>query len=286
MAPGVSSAPRPTGRTAAHPAATSATAPPAVKALPPLAPCGDTAEGFEAWLTAFEARAAAEGTPVEVLARALGDASYDETVIRLDRSQRAHKATFEEFAASHLTKARLRRGAQKLTAHAELLARIEARFGVSRAVLVAIWGLETDFGRNQGTTPSLRALATLAYDCRRSDLFRGELESALRIVSRGDLRVEGMIGAWAGEVGQTQFLPSSYERFGVDFDEDGRVDIIGSAEDALASTANYLAGHGWRAGEPFREGTPNFEVLSSWNRSEVYRKTIVLFATKLAPSAR
>lgn len=281
-APGMSEAPR--RPPVAAPSARAATPPPA----PTPAPlgCGDTEDGFEAWILAFRGQAEAEGIPRAVLANALADVTYDPSVIRLDRSQRAHKVPFEEFVASHLPKARVKRAKQELEANAALLARIEQRFGVPREVLVALWGLETDFGRNQGRTSSLQALATLAYDCRRSELFRGELASALRLVARGDLRPEDMVGAWAGELGQTQFLPSSYEKFGIDFDGDGRVDLVGSAEDALASTGNYLAGHGWRAGEPYREGMPNFEVLASWNKSEVYRKTVALFASKLARPGR
>jgi lytic murein transglycosylase len=179
----------------------------------------------------------------------------------------------------------VRHGKERLLAHAELLGRIRKRFGVADEVLVAIWGLETDFGQNQGSTPSLHALATLAYDCRRGERFRGELLSALRIVERGDLAPEDMRGAWAGELGQTQFLPSSYERFAIDFDEDGKVDLIRSVDDALASTASYLAGHGWRAGEGYAPDSPNFEVLAEWNKSDVYRRTIVLFASKLASKA-
>jgi lytic murein transglycosylase len=207
---------------------------------------------------------------------------YDPRVIELDRSQKHLKRTFEEFARSHVTAARVRRGKQHLADDAQLLKRINARFGVPVEILVAIWGLETDFGANQGQTPSLRALATLAYDCRRADRFRGELSSALRVLARGDFSVDAMVGAWAGEIGQTQFLPSSYERFGIDFDGDGRADVIGSKDDALASTAHYLAEHGWRAGEGYAPGSANFAVLAEWNRSEIYRKTIALFASKLA----
>jgi lytic murein transglycosylase len=256
--------------------------PPAPSASVSLAPCGDTEVGFDAWLASYRAYAEAQGIPGDVVQRALADVTYDASVIALDRAQRARKVSFEAFAASHVTKARVRRGQRHLAAHAELLSRLERRFGVPGEVLVAIWGLETDFGQNQGTTPSLRALATLAYDCRRAERFRGELESALRIVARGDLRVDEMVGAWAGEVGQTQFLPSSYEQFGIDVDGDGRVDVVGSVPDALGSTANYLSMHGWHGGEPYAEGTPNFEVLTSWNKSEVYRRTIALFASKLA----
>lgn len=260
--------------------------PAATLALVPIERCGETEEGFDAWMTSFCEHAIAEGISRDLVGRALGTVAYDPSVIALDRSQRPHKRSFEELASSHVTPTRVRRGQKLLSAHAGLLAEIARRFGVAPEIVVAIWGLETDFGKNQGSTSGLRALATLAYDCRRSERFRGELSSALRILQRGDIPVDAMVGAWAGEIGQTQFLPSSYERFGIDFDGDGRVDLVNSVEDALASTANYLAGHGWRAGDGYRPGSPNFEVLAEWNRSDVYRRTIVLFATKLVGAAR
>jgi lytic murein transglycosylase len=206
---------------------------------------------------------------------------YDPSVVALDRSQRPQKLSFEDFSSTHVTAARVRRGKKLLAAHGALLGEITRRFGVAPEIVVAIWGLETDFGDNLGSTPAMRALATLAYDCRRAPRFRAELSSALRIVQRGDISPDAMIGAWAGEIGQTQFLPSSYERYGIDFDGDGRVDLVNSVEDVLASTANYLAGHGWRAGEGYRPGTSNFEALAEWNKSDTYRRTIVLFASKL-----
>ena len=243
--------------------------------------CGDSAEGFDDWIATFRRHALGQGIAPELVARALGDVAYDERVIELDRAQRKTKRTFDEFARSHVTPSRVRRGKARLVTHADLLARITARFGVPKEVIVALWGLETDFGENVGTTPSLQALATLAYDCRRAERFRGELASALRILARGDLSVEAMVGAWAGEIGQTQFLPSSYERFGIDFDGDGRADIVRSTDDALASTAHYLAEHGWRAGEGYAPESHNFGVLGAWNASDIYRRTIVLFASKL-----
>ena len=149
-------------------------------------------------------------------------------------------------------------------------------------VIVAIWGLETDFGANSGKFPTIRALATLAYDCRRPEKFRGELLAALRIVDRGDMNPADMRGAWAGEIGQTQFLPSSYLKYAVDYDGNGRRDLIHSVPDVLASTANYLKGYGWQRGQPWGEGTPNFQVLLQWNASLVYTKTVAYFAQQLA----
>ena len=249
----------------------------------PATRCSDTREGFNDWVMAFREHAVAQGISPAVATRALADVAYDPGVLELDRSQRPQKVPYETFSASHVTPARVRQGKRLLAIHAELLARIEARFGVAPEILVALWGLETDFGAYQGTTRSLDALATLAYDCRRAAQFRDELTSALRVLQRGDLSIDEMVGAWAGELGQTQLLPSSYERFGVDFDEDGRVDLVASVPDALASTASYLAGHGWRAHEGYGPGSPNVSALASWNKSEVYRRTVLLFASKLAP---
>jgi len=126
-----------------------------------------------------------------------------------------------------------------------------------------------------------RVLATMAHDCRRTELFQGELLAAIKIVQRGDLPLREMIGAYAGEIGQTQFLPSSYIKYGVDYDCNGHVDLRHSVPDVLASTANLLKVNGWRSGQPYGEGTANFEAMREWNHSEVYRKTLVLFASQL-----
>ena len=146
-----------------------------------------------------------------------------------------------------------------LQRHASLLSRIEQRFGVPPQILVAIWGLETDFGKgDMGKLPVFRVLATMAHDCRRTELFQGELLAALKIVQRGDLPLRDMIGAYAGEIGQTQFLPSSYIKYGVDFDGDGRVDLRHSVPDVLASTANLLHTNGFKTGAPYERGDREF----------------------------
>lgn len=246
--------------------------------------CSDDETGFEPWLAGFESYAVAQGIPERVVTRALGTVTYDPHVIELDRSQTPFKSSFEVFVQKHVTRARIAKGRALMKANEPLLTRIESRYGVPPAILVAIWGLETEFGQAQGHMSCFRALATLAYDCRRGERFRGELLSALRIAARGDLEPENMLGAWAGEMGQTQFLPSSYERFAVDFDGDGHADLLGSSADALASTASYLAGHGYRTipHDSLAPGSPNYAALGEWNASENYRKTIVLFAKKLA----
>jgi lytic murein transglycosylase len=152
-----------------------------------------------------------------------------------------------------VAKYRLQTGAANIRKYKDTFARIERQFGVPAPVLVAFWGLETDFGANIGKGSTLRSLATLASDCRRPEVFQPQLLAALKIIERGDLRAEDMVGPWAGEMGQTQFLPTHYYDHGVDFDRDGRVDLLRSSPDALASSANLLRHEGWKAGQPWLE---------------------------------
>ena len=235
---------------------------------------------FAAFIAEFSREAAAQNVSPRVLA-ALDGVAPDPRVIALDRRQGVFRQSFEQFALPRIN-ARMAKAQRLMAQHAALLARIEQRFGVPGAVIVAIWGLETDFGTGSGTRPAIPALATLAHDCRRTGMFQGELLAALRIIERGDMSAGEMRGAWAGELGQTQFLPSSYLKFAVDFDGNGRRDLIRSVPDVLASTANYLKGYGWQRGQPWTEGTQNFAVLKEWNKAAVYQKTIALFATRLA----
>ena len=247
----------------------------------PAAQCGGD---FRTFVGAMSREAAASGISRSVIDSALSGVSPDQSVLAFDRRQRGtFQMSFERYASTRVTSGRIQRGRQLLQRHAALLSRIQRQFGVPAPVLVAIWGLETDFGSgDMGKLPVIRTLATMAHDCRRTELFQGELLAALRIAQRGDLTLRDMIGAYAGEIGQTQFLPSSYIKYGVDYDGDGHVDLRHSAADVLASTANLLKTNGWHAGAPFGEGTANFEVMREWNRAEVYRKTIVLFAERLA----
>jgi lytic murein transglycosylase len=242
------------------------------------APCGGD---FGAWLDGVRQEAAAQGISQAAIEASLSGVSPDPTVIARDHSQGVFHQSFEQFSG-RMVPPRLARGAKQLQQNSALFARIEQQFGVPGAVIVAIWGLETDFGAVDGNFPTIRALATLAFDCRRPDKFRGELLAALRIVERGDMAPGEMRGAWAGEIGQTQFLPSSYLKYAVDYDGNGRRDLIHSVPDVLASTANYLKAYGWQKGQPWGEGTPNFQVLLQWNASQIYTRTIAYFAEQLA----
>ncbi|MGJ0509425.1 MAG: lytic murein transglycosylase [Methylocystis sp.] len=246
------------------------------------AACGNAAEGFPAWLADFRAEAAAQGVSPRTLAAALDDVAYDRAIIARDRSQKVFRLSFEKFAARLVTPSRLGRGRELLRRHATLLREIETRYGVPGPVLVSIWGLETGFGADNGHFRTTQALATLAYDCRRSAKFTQELKDALTIVERGDMAAAQMRGDWAGEIGQTQFMPSSYLTYAVDFDGDGRRDLIRSPADALASTANYLKGKGWRPGAGWAEGDANYPVFLEWNQASVYAKTLAYFATRLS----
>ncbi|HEY8065290.1 MAG TPA: lytic murein transglycosylase [Methylosinus sp.] len=245
------------------------------------AECGRNGEGFESWLDGFRREAAAAGVSKPAIDSALGDVFYDRSVISHDRGQKVFRQTFEQFSARMANSFRVSKGRSLLQKHAALFKRIEQKYGVPGPVLVAIWGLETDFGSYLGNFPTIRALATLAYDCRRADKFRAELLDALRIVERGDLDPAQMRGAWAGEIGQTQFMPSSYLKFAVDFDGDGKRDLVHNTADVLASTANFLHGYGWKPGAGWDEGEPNFPALLEWNKAKVYSKTIALLADKI-----
>ena len=205
---------------------------------------------FNAFLGAMAREAAAAGISREVIASAFAGVTQDPAVLAFDRRQHGtFRKSFEDYAATRVTASRITRGTQMMQRHASLLSRIERQFGVPGALIVAIWGLETDFGSgDMGRLPVFRVLATMAHDCRRTELFQSELLAALEIVQRGDLSLRDMIGAYAGEIGQTQFLPSSYIKYGVDYDGNGHVDLRHSVSDVLASTANLLRVNGWRTG--------------------------------------
>lgn len=238
---------------------------------------------FNTFVATMSQEAAASGISQGVISQALGGVQQDMGVLSFDRRQRGtFNKSFEQYVSTRVGAGRINGARAMLQKHAALLSRIEQQFGVPRQILVAIWGLETDFGKgDMGKLPVFRVLSTMAHDCRRTELFQGELLAALKIVQRGDLRLSDMIGAYAGEIGQTQFLPSSYIKYGVDFDGDGHVDLRHSVPDVLASTANLLHTSGFKMGAPYGEGTANFEAMREWNRATIYRKTIGYFADQL-----
>ncbi len=255
-------------------------------ATPSYAQSSCQSSAFPAWLEQVKAEAASKGISQRAISAALDNVTFDPGIVRHDRGQKVFKQSFEQFSGRMVNSYRLSKGANLLKQYAGLFQRIETQFGVSGPILVAIWGLETDFGSFNGSFPTIQALATLAYDCRRSAMFREELFDALRIVARGDMQPAEMKGAWAGEIGQTQFMPSSYMKFAVDFDGDGRRDLVRSVPDVLASTANFLKNYGWQRGAGWEPGQPNFAAIKEWNKSDVYSRTIAYFATRLANGSK
>ena len=209
---------------------------------PPEAPAQPE---FEPWLQGLIVEARQRGFTDELIGEALTDLEPLPHVVTNDRSQAELTLSFDRYYRTRVTAQTVRRGRDLAREHRTLLTRIEASYGVPRRIVLAIWGMESRYGRNTGRTPVFQALATLAWEPRRAAFFRGELFNALSMVSRGYIDVDSMTGSWAGAMGQTQFMPSSYLQYAVDFDGDGRRDIWKSTSDALASIASYLKGYGW-----------------------------------------
>jgi len=202
---------------------------------------------FATWLRELRTEAAGLGIRAPTLDAALSGLRPLPRVIELDRKQPEDTLTYAQYMERMLPASRVQKGLQRLREHRALLQPISARYGIPPGVIVALWGMETDFGRLTGNFPVLAALATLAYDGRRSALFRRELLAALQIVEAGHVRPEVMTGSWAGAMGQNQFMPSSFLQYAVDYDGDGRRDIWTTLADIFASTAHYLARSGWQA---------------------------------------
>jgi lytic murein transglycosylase len=246
--------------------------------------CGSTAAAFGPWLEGFKGRARAAGISQAAIDRGLAGVTYSPAVISLDRNQKSFRLSFEDFYRRRVSDAMISKGRSWIANNRALATRLEQQFGVPAEILVSIWALETNFGSQKGNLPIIRSVATLASDCRRQAFFENELMSALKIVERGDLPIQSMTGAWAGEIGQTQFMPSSYVNYAVDFDGDGRANLISSVPDVLASTANFLRRKGWQRGQGWGEGTANEGALREWNKAGVYMKTIGVMATRMRAS--
>ena len=206
---------------------------------------------FDAWLAKFKQEAEQQGISRAAIAQASPYLVLDQRIINIDRGQKFFAQDFLQFSDKMLAGGRIASGQNQIKKHAAIFAREEQQYGVPPAVITGFWGLESDFGANQGKEQSIKSLATLAYDCRRSDMFRGHLFDALRLIERGDLAPSEMIGSWAGELGQTQMMPSEYIKNAVDYDGDGKRNLIKSTADVIGSTANYLVSLGWKRGQPW-----------------------------------
>ncbi len=216
---------------------------------PRAASCHNGAN-FDRFLAELKQQAVAAGVSQRAISEAAPYLVYDQGIVNRDRGQRVFGQVFTEFSGRMAAPYRMQQGQAHIKTYAAAFARAEKEYGVPPAVIAAFWGLESDFGANMGNLPTLRSLVSLAYDCRRSERFAGETIAALKIIDRGDLTPDEMIGSWAGELGQTQFLPTHYFNYAVDYG--GRRNLLSSAEDVIGSTANYIAnGLKWRRGEPW-----------------------------------
>jgi lytic murein transglycosylase len=215
------------------------------------ATCTNTGS-FDKWLEDFKKDAVKEGISPRVLAAASPHLKFEQRIINRDRAQGVFSQSFLRFSDRMIAQPRLSNGLKQMEMHAGLFAKVEKEFGVPAPILTAFWGLESDFGKNTGNSNIFAAIATLAYDCRRPDYFRPQLLDALRIVQRGDLQVEEMNGGdWAGELGAMQFTASDYYKHALDYDGDGKRNLVKSTPDTVASAANFLRHLGWKRGEPW-----------------------------------
>ncbi len=243
------------------------------------APCSDTSGGYEAWKPqmAEEARAAGIGDRGIAALMATG---YSKATIGADRNQKSFKYTLEKFLSVRGADTIIAQGRARLKKNPDFYASLEQAYGVPAGVIIAIHGMETGFGGFMGDTRVVSAVATLAYDCRRSEFFTGHLLGALALVDRGSISGE-TVGAKHGEWGHTQFLPANALNYGVDGNGDGVVDL-NNLSDALTSTANYLRQKGWKPGKGYQEGEPNFAVIKEWNAAKVYQQAIALMGAQIS----
>ena len=228
---------------------------------------------FDRFLADLKQQAVAAGVSQGALAEASPYLVYDQGIVNRDRGQRVFGQVFTAFAGRMAAPYRMQQGQARIKTYAAAFARAEKEYGVPPAVIAAFWGLESDFGANMGNLPTLRSLVSLAYDCRRSQMFANETIAALKIIDRGDLAPPEMVGSWAGELGQTQFLPTHYFNYAVDYDGDGHRNLLGSPADVIGSTANYIAnGLKWRRGEPWLQEVrvaPNLAANFPWDQADL-----------------
>ena len=237
-------------------------------------PSEATRPSFSEWLAGVRADALERGIRPEIVDAALATVEEPEpTVIERDRAQAETVLPLERYISRQLKPKVIRTAQEMYTRHRKVLDEVGQRYGVSPRIIVGIWGLESNFGKFSGVRPTIGALATLAWDPRRSAFFRGELLDAMEILDRGDIDVSRMRGSWAGAMGQPQFMPSSYLKWAQDFDEDGRTDIWSSPADVFASIANYLKAHGWKAGQTWGREVKTLRVVEKTIANDVERRS-------------
>ncbi|MGP3695714.1 lytic murein transglycosylase [Rhodobacter sp. NSM] len=242
------------------------------------APCSNTGAAYESWKPQMAQEAAAAGVGRQGIAALMGT-SYSSRTIAADRNQKSFKYSLEKFMQVRGSDTIIRQGRSRKAKNPDFYAALEQRYGVPAGILLAIHGMETGFGNFMGDTNVVSAIATLAYDCRRSDFFTPHLLAALVLVDRGSISTAS-VGAKHGELGHTQFLPGNALAYGVDGNGDGRVDLT-NLTDAMASTANFLAQKGWRPGLGYQPGEPNHAVIREWNAAGVYQQAIAIMGQQI-----
>lgn len=242
------------------------------------ATCSDTGGQYEVWKAEIVGELKDEGVGKRGI-DALKGTSYSTATIGADRNQKSFKYSLEKFLEVRGAETIIAQGRKRKAQSPEFYASLEERFGVPAGVIIAIHGMETAFGGFMGDTKVVSAIATLTYDCRRSDFFKPHLIGALKLVDQGSITAD-TVGAKHGELGHTQFLPGNALNYGIDGDGDGVVDFY-NMTDALASTANFLREKGWKPGKGFQEGEPNFAVIKEWNAATVYQQAIALMGARI-----
>ena len=240
--------------------------------------CSDTGGRYEEWKPVMAEEAAAAGVGKRGIDALMGT-SYSKATISADRNQKSFKYSLEKFMEVRGADTIVSQGKSRKKKNADFYAGLEAQYGVPAGVLIALHGMETGFGGFMGDTPVVSAIATLAYDCRRSDFFKPHLIGALKLVDQGSITSK-TVGAKHGELGHTQFLPGNALKYGVDGNGDGKVDFY-NLTDAMASTANFLRQKGWKPGKGYQEGEPNFAVIKQWNAAKVYQQAIAIMAARI-----
>ena len=243
------------------------------------AQCGNNSGGFPVWIDQFKKEAVRAGISQRTLDKAFKNVRYATKTISLDRNQKSFKLSFDQFMRKRGATTIISKGKRIKKQNAGLFAAIEKKYGVPAGPLIAIWGMESGFGAFTGNQHTMSAVSTLAYDCRRSDFFTEQLYAQLQLIQKGWISPD-FKGAAHGEIGQTQFLPANVVRFGVNGDNSGGVNL-GTAADALASTANFLRGHGWSRGGGYQPGQTNFRAIQGWNAAGVYQKAIAQIGAEI-----
>jgi membrane-bound lytic murein transglycosylase B len=236
------------------------------------AKCGNTGAGFDAWKQSFAAEARENGINDKAI-KALMGTTYSTATIKADRNQKSFKYTLAKFMQVRGADTIVAQGRRQKAANAALFASIEKKYGVPPGPLIAIWGMETAFGRYSGSQNVLSATATLAYDCRRTEFFTDQLYAMLKLVGSGKVSPAAK-GAMHGELGQTQFMPKSVLLYGGGGNLNGK-------EAALAATARFLVGHGWERGEGYQPGQPNYAAIQGWNAAKVYQQAIAIMGKRI-----